>query len=388
MKKILCIFTIMALLIVTACGNEIKENVLVEQENESGKEVVPGSENVLEFSNGLLGIANLQLNDVPPLFKGLKSNPEDVEAEGNTWLFQLEATDNVTPLEIQTEIQDLAPEELEVQEEMVESQIEPIEILEEETESQLESTVEEVEMVIDTEAPVIAGVHEIEVYLGDNIDEEVTLVVDNSKVNKNSAGVYPVYYSATDAAGNETIEETVIHIKEVILDEAHIQPMIDAVIAEVTTPEMSTWDKMFVLWEWCRTKITYATTAGNRSSLWAGAYEGLHNRKGDCFVYYATYTLLLNRIGVENMCVSRVGGTSNHWWSLVCWNGKWYHTDSSPRKAGHAYECFMQTDAQIQEYSNFYVEKVNYYNFDTTLYPERGKEIIYDGWAKSRNMGN
>ena len=39
----------------------------------------------------------------------------------------------------------------------------------------------------------------------------------------------------------------------------------------------------------------------------------------------------------------------------------------------------MQTDAQIQEYEDFYKEKPNYYTFDKSLYPARETTIIYDG---------
>ena len=219
----------------------------------------------------------------------------------------------------------------------------------------------------------------------DNVDKDVQLVVDKSKVNTAAIGVYPVYYSATDAAGNTATAETAIHIhpqKEIT--EEDVLPMLDQIIAQVTTPEMATMDKMFALWEWCRTKIYYVSTAGDRSSLWAGAYEGIKNRKGDCFVYYATYSLFLDRLGVENMRVSRINGKSNHWWSLVNMGNGWYHCDSSPRAIGHKYDCFMQTDAQLQEYNDFFVESPNYYTFDTTLYPERATEIIFDGWARRR----
>ena len=263
----------------------------------------------------------------------------------------------------------------------------------------METVIEETETTVeaaepDTEAPVISGVKEITVYLGDNIsykkgvsvtdniDELVELTIDKSAVNIGAIGDYPIVYSAVDSAGNMTSEATVLHIVATpVIDETVVVPLADALIAQMTTPEMSNWDKAYVLWEWCRTKIKYSYSAGDRSSIWTGAYEGLHDRSGDCYTYYATYEVLMNRLGIETMQVSRVGGTSNHWWNLVNLGNGWYHCDCSPRKAGHIYKCFMQTDAQIQGYADFYTEKPNYYTFDPALYPERETTVVFDGWA-------
>ena len=55
----------------------------------------------------------------------------------------------------------------------------------------------------------------------------------------------------------------------------------------------------------------------------------------------------------------------------------WYHCDASPRREGDHYKCFMQTDAQIQAYTESYPQHPNYYTFDPELYPERATEIIY-----------
>ena len=44
---------------------------------------------------------------------------------------------------------------------------------------------------------------------------------------------------------------------------------------------------------------------------------------------------------------------------------------------GDPYLCFMQTDAQIAEYTKNHTKKPNYYTFDPDLYPERATEIIF-----------
>lgn len=244
--------------------------------------------------------------------------------------------------------------------------------------------------IVDTTPPVIEGVmalsadeggsvnYKKNIVLSDNANGEVTLEVDRNAVDMNVPGVYPVYYIASDLSGNTVTAETSITVREVIPpEEEAVNALADAVIAKQVTPEMSKYDMAYALWLWCRRNITYTTTKGDRSSVWAGAYEGLHNRRGDCYTYFATYSLLLTRCGIENLCVTRVGGASDHWWNLVEIEGGWYHCDASPRREGDRYKCFMQTDAQVQAYTESYPAHPNYYTFDTESYPERGTEIIF-----------
>lgn len=293
--------------------------------------------------------------------------------------------ENTVPTEVESQTESVATEQT-ISNEMTVT-IEDEETVTEEAEVVAEET--------DTEAPVITGVQEITAYLGDSIsykkgisvtdnsDETVELKIDTSAVDVSTIGDYPVVYSASDSAGNMTSVDAVLHIIEQPgIGESDVAPLADAVISKVTTPEMSNWDKAYALWNWCRQNVKYSYSAGNRTSVWTGAYEGLHDRTGDCYTFYATYEVLLKRVGIETMKVSRIDDESNHWWNLVNLGDGWYHCDTSPRRIGHTYKCFMQTDEQIQQYTDFYTEKPNYYTFDTTLYPERGTVIVYDGWAQ------
>lgn len=246
--------------------------------------------------------------------------------------------------------------------------------------------------VPDTVAPVIEGVQNITVSLGDaisyrkniivsdNCDSNIALQIDNSAVIIDQIGIYPIIYSAIDAAGNETKVEATVTIAEPSgISPEEVTALADALIAEQTSEDMSDWDKAYTLWNWCRKSIRYSYASGDRSSIYSGAYEGLHDRQGDCYTYYATYALLLTRLGIENQCVARVGGSSNHWWNLVNLGDGWYHCDSSPRNKNHRYKCFMQTDAQLQEYDDFYTDHPGYYAFDASLYPERATTIVFEG---------
>lgn len=245
----------------------------------------------------------------------------------------------------------------------------------------------------DVTAPTLEGVKNLTVEVGSNISYKkdvtvnddrgsCTLEIDTSEVDLNTIGTYEVVYKATDEAGNETAQTivvTVVNAPEVTEEE--IYQLADAVIASVITEGMTDYEKAQVLWDWCHYQIKYSYSAGDRGLL-AGAYEGLHDKRGDCYAYYATYEVLLTRVGIPNMCVTRIGGNTNHWWNLVNVGDGWYHCDTSPRKLGHKYRCFMQTDAQVAAYSDIYYELVpdhpNYFTFESELYPERATEIIVE----------
>lgn len=254
----------------------------------------------------------------------------------------------------------------------------------------LGQTVDVTVEIVDTTEPVIEGQdftveigtnvsYRKNVRVADNSGAEPSLKIDNSQVNLSVPGIYPVYYTATDASGNSAtaqINLTVVERKDIT--EEMVFREADDLIAELITPEMSRWDTAYTLWNWCRKQIRYSYSAGERSSVYAGAYEGLHDRQGDCYVYYATFSVLLDRVGIENMCVQRVGGTSDHWWNLVNIGDGWYHCDASPRNESHTYRCFMQTDEQLQWYTDFYKEHPNYYTFDPESLPERATTIVFE----------
>lgn len=253
-------------------------------------------------------------------------------------------------------------------------------------EQQVKITVE----CIDTTAPVIEGIKALTMSVGgsvsykkgvkcsDNADGEIAFSVDTGSVNPKVPGVYPVYYIAVDAAGNEAREETTVTIEAPAgPTEEEVNAMADALIAEIVTPDMSKYDMAYTLWQWCRSNMTYATIEKDYDAQWLGAYDGLKKRKGDCYTYCATYAFLLTRCGIENLCVSRVGGTSDHRWNLVNVGDGWYHCDASPRRTGDPYLCFMQTDAQVLAYTKTATHRPNYYVFDESLYPERETRVIF-----------
>lgn len=316
---------------------------------------------------------------------GEEKEPIDQSQETDTK--QETIIDSETDVVENAEAESTAPES----ETQLGTETEPVKEPETETEPEREPEPEIVEP--DVTAPVMTGVTNLTVEVGSNISYkrgvEVTddsgesvLEIDTSTVDLNTVGTYEVVYTATDPSGNtatQTIVVTVVNPPAVT--EEQVNELADAVIASVITEDMTPYEKAWALWEWCHSQIKYSYSAGNRGLL-AGAWEGLHDRRGDCYAYYATYEVLLTRVGIENMCVTRIGGDSNHWWNLVNLGDGWYHCDTSPRKLGHKYKCFMQTDEQIAAYEAIYTEiapeKHNYFTFESDLYPERATTIIYE----------
>lgn len=244
--------------------------------------------------------------------------------------------------------------------------------------------------IIDTTPPSMEGISPLcmeaggslsykkGIILSDNASGEITLEFDNSQVNPNVPGVYPLYYTATDAFGNQSRAETTVTVNEAApLQEETVNALADELIARLVAPEMNRFDTAYALWNWCRTNIRYTASTAVYNSVWEGAFQGLNQKSGDCYIYYATFSLLLDRCGIENLCVRRSGGVSDHWWNLVNIGDGWYHCDSSPRRRGDPYLCFMQTDAQVHAYTESYPDIPGYYSFDGSLYPERESAVIF-----------
>lgn len=236
-----------------------------------------------------------------------------------------------------------------------------------------------INIIEDTEAPVIDGVAPITNFLGDpisykseitvtdNCDRDVELEVDNSEVNPDAAGTYTVRYSATDRAGNTAEAETTITIQE--KPENYVEPeevyaLADEVLAEITTDDMTLKEKARAIYDWTRNNVGYINTS-EKDSWTNGAYQGFTEGQGDCFVFFATSKALLTRAEIPNIDVVKSDTShSSHYWSLIDCGDGWYHFDTTPRYGGGAF--FMLTDAEILEYSQAHN---NSHIFDQSLYP-------------------
>ena len=233
-------------------------------------------------------------------------------------------------------------------------------------------------IIADREPPEILGAADQEVMLGDSVsyrsgvtvkdnrDDQVELTIDTSKVNLNAVGSYPVVYTATDQAGNRT--EVIVTIVVRTVSQEEVIQLADDLLARITTTEMTNEEKCRAIYDWAQNSIKYVGTA-DKSDIYQGAYEGFTKLRGDCYTYYAVATVLLDRLGIPNMKVERIDST--HYWCLVDAGNGWYHFDCSPRRIGHYVDTCLVPDSVLERYSREEIE--GYYDFDHSLYPERGE---------------
>jgi hypothetical protein len=247
-------------------------------------------------------------------------------------------------------------------------------VLSDESGNTIEQTVT-MSVQADTEPPVLSGVADKTVYIGqtvsykkgvavtDNKDEKVDFQVDNSKVNLKKAGSYPLTYTATDASGNKATASVTITVMESIISFEELTQMAQSILDQIVTEDMTQEEKAFEIYKWTRNHIAY-TGHSDKSDWVAEAYRGIENAVGDCFTYFAVSQALLNQADIENMGVTRLGGKTRHYWSLVNVGNGWYHFDSCPNK-DHK-ESFMMTESEIDEFT--LSRGNNYYTYDKSLY--------------------
>lgn len=227
----------------------------------------------------------------------------------------------------------------------------------------------------DLEKPVIKGAEDLRVIIGstvsykknivveDNCPEGLKLTVDSSAVNLSQAGEYPVIYTATDYAGNSTSVTVTVSVRPRVYDPNEVNAMADAVLSNILTDGMSQMDKAQAIFNYVTRHIAYISDSDKSNSVRA-AYEGLNDKKGDCFVYASTAKVLLTRAGISNMDIEKIPAKTLHYWNLVDVGDGWLHFDTTPRKDHPT--IFLWTDAQLMDYSG---KHNNSHNYDHNSYP-------------------
>lgn len=245
-----------------------------------------------------------------------------------------------------------------------------------------------VTVVSDVIPPVIEGVKNITVEVGetvsyrknvivtDNEDTNPTLTIDNSGVDLDTPGEYTVVYTATDAAGNTSIAEITVIVEEKgpkrDLDEVYA--LAQKVLDKIIDDSMTDMEKAFAVYRWTSRNIMYTGTA-DKTHWTIGAYEAFTKRAGDCYSYYAAAKAMFEVLGIENVDIVKSDTShSSHFWSIINLGDGWYHVDCTPRK-GSGDLFFMVTDEELEAYS---VSHKNSHIFDGSLYPERATDSVQD----------
>ncbi len=246
------------------------------------------------------------------------------------------------------------------------------------------STTLQATLTLDAQAPVLQGVKDMFIYVGDTVsylsgvtvtDDWDTNIADpqvnRDQVDLQTPGVYQVIYTATDAAGNTTaitIKLTVMEKGENFVSTEEIYAQVDKILDEIITDDMSDYEKVQAVYWWIVNNCRYTSHSEKDNWMQAG-YRMLTERRGDCFNYFGLCKLMLERLGIPNIDVTKVPnfeGDSNHYWSLVSIDGgqTYYHVDTTPRTVP-VYFCLV-TDQVIDEFSASYR---NCFNRDKSLYP-------------------
>ena len=255
-------------------------------------------------------------------------------------------------------------------------------------------------LVDDNTPPTINGLSDLIAYLGggvsylsgvtatDNCDAGVTLSVDTSAVNLREVGVYDVLYIAVDAAGNETRVRRTLSVYEEEITEEMLYSRLDPILRDIIGENMTTKQKLRAIYDYVYENVAYVSTS-DKSSWVRAAYNGLVNRGGDCFTYFALSKAMMERIGIENMDVERLpelaaAVNERHYWNLVNIgdedNPQWYHFDACRIKDISRPWGFLMTDDQLLQYSDTRENHEGisgyFYAYDTSIYPPRATNII------------
>lgn len=157
------------------------------------------------------------------------------------------------------------------------------------------------------------------------------------------------------------------------------QEEFDQLVADTLAPlvndDMTVMEQARAVFDYVHANIRY-TGISDKSDWMTGAYDGMTTGRGDCFTYYAVSRALLTALGIDNLEVRRIEGTSSkHYWNLVNCGDGWYHFDACPRSLKMpSFLSFMVTDQQVADFTA--MAGRHYYDFDDSLLPERATEII------------
>ena len=246
-------------------------------------------------------------------------------------------------------------------------------------------------MIFDVTAPTILGVKDITVYAGDTVayragvsvqddrDENPALQVDSANVDLTTPGEYTVTYTATDYTGNTATASATVTVREKLpgyVDIDVIYEAADKLLVQIIKDGMNTEEQVRAVAQWVRYNCLFTGTSVKDDWL-QGAYRMIQTRQGDCFNYFALTKLLLERLEIPNIDVTKVKNhewDSNHYWSLVSLDGgeTYYHVDTTPRKDTTTF--ILVTDSFMDNYS---ANHRNCFNRDKSLYPATPGKFSY-----------
>lgn len=243
-----------------------------------------------------------------------------------------------------------------------------------------------VDVTVDKEPPVISGVRVIAISVGDTVayrdgvtvtddcDGPIDLQVDDSQVDVETVGEYPVIYTATDRTGKKTTVETKVNVYDTEITEEMLWEKLDPIIEKLELRGMSRVSQVTEIWDYVhdRNHVRYDGTS-DKGDWVRGAYDALEKRAGDCFTYYSLSKAFFERLGIENMDIfkpSESEKSNSHYWSMVNVGTEaspaWYYYDST-RVENQTWDAYLMTDSQMNYLKS---ERPDLYGVDLSGYPK------------------
>lgn len=228
------------------------------------------------------------------------------------------------------------------------------------------------EVTADTAAPSLTVPECVYAYIGgnasylegvevsDDFDPNPVVDVDLSQVDNETAGVYTITYTATDAHGNsvsktadlilEVMPETFLERSEVYGYAADV--LYNQVLGGEPVENFTDVEVAFRIFDWAHRNIGYTGTS-DKSDWTIAAVDGFDTHTGDCYTYYAVCRAMLDVAGIENVRVERSPiTTSPHYWNLIKIDGQWYHCDACSFMDVSGF-VFMQIDEELDHHHEF-----------------------------------
>ncbi len=222
----------------------------------------------------------------------------------------------------------------------------------------------------DTKAPVITGVTDRVVHIGetiaykkniivtDDIDPEPKLEVDASGVDISVVGEYTVIYTATDASNNSTVATAIIKVvPQEAVSTAQANALADDVLSRIITPDMTDSQKLDAVW-WYVHELGYVDIDyGEPEEYLDNGFYFITRMMGNCRCVYGASRILLERLGWKCMMMrNREDAAQTHYWNLVSLDDglTWYHFDPVCWGWEEEYVICMVSDEWILAYSQWH----------------------------------
>jgi hypothetical protein len=206
------------------------------------------------------------------------------------------------------------------------------------------------------------------------------LEIDSSQVDLTREGRYQIRYIATDAAGNVTTVLKTVYVYEKKVTREMLNEELDRIISSLgITADMTKEEQCRRIYYYVYDNVSYVSLS-DKADWVRAAYDGLSDRQGDCFTYYALSKAFFERLGIENMCIQRTMEASTrlgetHFWNYVnigdAQNPQWYHFDTTHLKdRNYTRRLVLITEEQLQRYNNdVRDDNGDFYRYDSTGYP-------------------